>query len=70
MRFERLQDQVHSDDFVWFTSENDFCLCKGVYIHNNSVTWFDPYALYWLIKYKRWFKKNIVVSDLPKWEYR
>jgi hypothetical protein len=34
------------------------------YLHNYLPTYFDPYSLYWLLKYKRWFKKNVDISTL------
>lgn len=71
-KFYRNFDQVYShtaweidDDFVWFTNLNTFKLCKGVYLAEYN-TLFDPYATYWLWKYRKWFKKNIDFDRLPK----
>lgn len=44
---------------IWFIQSNDFKLDNGVYIHNEYYTYFDPYSLYWLIKYRMWFKRNV-----------
>jgi hypothetical protein len=33
------------------------------YLGNNFMTKMDPYSLYWLIKFKKWFKKYKGVSD-------
>lgn len=54
-------DLVYTRDrhFVWFIKDNDFKLTKNVYLHSFFVTYCDPYSLYWLIKYKNWFNKNV-----------
>lgn len=46
--------------FIWFRDNNSFLLDMGnnVYLHSEFGFLCDPYALYWHIKYKRWFKKN------------
>jgi len=31
---------------------------KSEYIHNGSLTYLDPYTLYWYIKFKKWFNEN------------
>ena len=61
--FEKVTDgysQVRSRDgqIIWFTNDNSFKLKKNIYIHNHIPTYFDPYSLYWLIKYKKWFNTN------------
>lgn len=53
--------------FIWFTKTNDFCLIHRHYLYNSIFTYFDPYSLYWLIKYHRWFKKNIDIYKLEKY---
>lgn len=45
--------------FIWFIKDNDFKLTNNVYLYSSFVTYFDPYSLYWLIKYKNWFNKNV-----------
>ena len=54
-------DLVYTKDFsfVWFIKDNDFKLTDNVYLHSFFVTYCDPYSLYWLIKYKNWFNKNV-----------
>ncbi len=56
-------NQVYTDNFrdgfTWFTYDNSFCLSNAGYIYS------DPYSLYWLLKYKNWFKKNIDIDKLP-----
>lgn len=60
-KFSRFNDVIWNQDnsVVWFSENNDFKIggC-GVYLHNIFYTYFDPYSLYWLIKYKKWFKEN------------
>lgn len=66
-------DQVYShhwgqsdDGFVWFTESNDFKLLKNHYLHKN-LAWTNPYSLYWFIKYRNWFKKNVDIEKIPKY---
>ncbi len=40
-------------------------LDKGVYLNRNLITFFDPYSLYWLLKFDRYFKYN-PVTDTDK----
>ena len=40
-------------------------LQKGVYLNRNLITFFDPYSLYWLLKFDRYFKFN-PVTDTDK----
>ena len=47
------------DKFIWFVQTSDFHLEGTSYIHNALFTYFSPYTLYWFIKYKKWFKKNV-----------
>lgn len=46
--------------FVWFMDSGGFKIAPGYYLHNSIVTYFDPYSLYWLIKYRRYFKKRFI----------
>jgi hypothetical protein len=55
-------------NIVWFIKENDFKLKTKKYIHNSWFTYFDPYTLYWLLKYKKWMKKNINLSEIGNYE--
>lgn len=52
------QVKTKNDKIIWFVNKNDFKLNDGVYLHNSIVTYFDPYSLYWYIKYKKWFNEN------------
>jgi hypothetical protein len=35
-------------------------------LHNNIVTYLNPYALYWYIKLRKWFKREIERINLGK----
>jgi len=69
-------DQVYfmknNDDnginIVWFVKEGDFKLKTNKYIHNAWFTYFDPYTLYWFLKYKKWMKKNINLNKIDSYE--
>ena len=56
-------------EFTWFINSNDFCLSetKDIYIHNQFFTYLDPYSFYWLVKYIRWFKKNVNLYTIDKY---
>ena len=41
-------------------------LQKGVYLERNLITYFDPYSLYWLLKFDRYFKYNPVLKPQEK----
>ena len=41
-------------------------LQKGVYLNRNLITFFDPYSLYWLLKFDRYFKYNPVTNTEDK----
>ena len=41
-------------------------LLSGVYLHRNFMTYFDPYSLYWLLKFDRYFKYNPVLKTEEK----
>lgn len=58
------------DVFIWNFKLNSFCLGKNSVLVNSVVTCFCPYSFYWLIKYQRWFKKNINISELKEFEDR
>jgi hypothetical protein len=59
-----------TDTVIWFTDDNSFKIGKGNYIHDSFFTYFDPYSLYWLIKYKKWFKQNCShLKEIKKEEF-
>ena len=67
------QDVVYShkygeedDYFVYFLNEKGFTLSKNTDLHNAYFTYFDPYSLYWYIKYRRFFNE-IDITKLEKY---
>jgi len=54
------------DGFVWFVEEKSFRLEPNVFLHNDFITYFSPYSLYWLVKYKKWMKNNIDLKTINK----
>lgn len=57
----------YPENFVWFVKRNDFKIGNGKYIHNFVPTYLSPVHLYWLIKYQRWFKKNVDINKLERY---
>jgi hypothetical protein len=51
------------DRILYFTDDSSIKLVNGGYLHNNFVTNFSPYSLYWYKKLNRWFKNNLVDSE-------
>jgi lipopolysaccharide export LptBFGC system permease protein LptF len=61
--FRRFEDQVwanENNDFVYFFDDGTIRLTTNVYIYNAFFTYFDPYSFYWLIKFNRYMKKNVI----------
>lgn len=50
----------------FFRFTNGYELQKGVYLNRNLITFFDPYSLYWLLKFDRYFKYNPVTNTEDK----
>ncbi len=50
------------DNQIYFTDNGSIMLAEGIYFHpeNWTITHLDPYTLYWYLKYKSWFKKNVL----------
>lgn len=70
-KFYRNASQVYShkykeedDGFVWFTKSNEFRLDGEHYLLDSPFTYFSPYSLYWLIKYRKWFAENVDINKL------
>lgn len=60
--FRRMGNQVWTNEesrFVYFLDDGGIRL-TNVYIHNAIFTYFDPYSFYWLIKFNRYMKKNVI----------
>jgi len=68
-KYNKATSQIYAlnKSFIYFGKNNSICLDDRVYIHNNCITYFDPYTLYWYIKYRKWFKKNIDVNTLESY---
>lgn len=56
-------------EFTWFINSNEFCLSetKDIYLHNEFYTHLDLYSFYWLVKYQRWFEKNVNIDVIDKY---
>lgn len=76
MTFYRYGDHIYSYKFdfnekagyfVWFLKTNDFRLSKNIFLSNRFYTYFDPYSLYWLYKYRKWLQNNIDIDNLENW---
>ena len=70
--FTRNANQIYShaygdvdDGFVWFTNDNSFCLKDGAYLHDAS--YLSPVHVYWLRRYRMWFKKNVDISLIKEY---
>lgn len=51
-------DLLYSDkQFIWFCENNEGKLYQNHYLINSFSTYLDPYSLYWLKKYQRYFAK-------------
>jgi len=51
-------------NFIWFVDDNSFCLEKEHYLHNALFTFLNPYACYWMIKYRKWFKDHVNANEV------
>jgi hypothetical protein len=57
--------------FVWFTRTQEFRLLVSdrEHLHNDiTIKIFNPYGEYWRKKYIKWFKENINVETLDKFD--
>ena len=54
--------------FVRFRGNADwgYQLKHNIHLHRNFVTYLDPYSLYWLLKFDRYFKYNPVTDTEKK----
>lgn len=59
-------DKGHVPGKFYRLRSGSYELQKGVYLHNNFITYFDPYSLYWLLKFDRYFKYNPVTNTEDK----
>lgn len=52
---------------IWMYKKNSFGLRNGIYLYNSWVHYLNsPYTIYWLWKYKKWFKTNLDLSVLEE----
>lgn len=50
---------------VWRYETNSFGLKNGLYLYSSPTHYFNsPYSLYWLWKYKKWFREHIDLTQL------
>jgi len=73
MKFEIHSDQVWSVsdmDFVYFIDDGTIKLTSGEYIHSGSLSYFDPYSLYYYIKFNRYMKKWIKNKEMEHFRSR
>ncbi len=58
-------DEPHEERF--FSRRNgSYELSEKIYLHKDVMTYFDPYSLYWLLKFDRYFKYNPVLKPQEK----
>lgn len=60
--FKKVRDQVWAEEnwhFVYFTEVGTIGT-QRMWLHNAFYTYFDPYSLYWLIKFNRYMKRNVL----------
>lgn len=63
MKFKELRYKLHylleseDEQFIWFVNKDDFLLSRKdtIYLHNAWFIMFDPYSLYWWLKYRKYF---------------
>jgi hypothetical protein len=65
IKFVKYKDQLWdsadtTNGFTVFLNKFSFQIEEGVFLHNHWVTYCDPYSLYWLLKYQRWIKQEII----------
>ena len=60
------QESDPTKKFFRFTNGTAYQLQQGVYLNRNFITYFDPYSLYWLWKFDRYFKYNPVTDTEDK----
>jgi hypothetical protein len=65
----RIESQIYAlnTNFVIMPSGSIMFNSNHMLSHS-YVTYFDPYSLYWLIKYKKWIKNNIDINKLESYD--
>lgn len=57
------------EEIIYFEGNKSIKLIKG-YIHNNFMTWFDPYTNYWYRKIKEQIIVNSSVGNLRDYKLK
>lgn len=58
-------DEPYEKRFFSLKSKS-YQLTERIYLHKDVMTYFDPYSLYWLLKFDRYFKYNPVTKTEEK----
>ena len=58
-------DEPYEERFFSLKSKS-YQLTERIYLHKDIMTYFDPYSLYWLLKFDRYFKYNPVLKPKEK----
>ena len=58
-------DEPYEKRFFSLKSKS-YQLTERIYLHKDVMTYFDPYSLYWLLKFDRYFKNNPVLKPKEK----
>ena len=58
-------DEPYEKRFFSLKSKS-YQLTERIYLHRDVMTYFDPYSLYWLLKFDRYFKYNPVTKTEEK----
>ena len=58
-------DEPYEKRFFSLKSKS-YQLTERIYLHRDIMTYFDPYSLYWLLKFDRYFKYNPVTKTEEK----
>lgn len=58
-------DEPYRKRFFSLKSKS-YQLTERIYLHKDVMTYFDPYSLYWLLKFDRYFKYNPVLKPEEK----
>ena len=58
-------DEPYEKRFFSLKSKS-YQLSEMVFLHRDLMTYFDPYSLYWLLKFDRYFKYNPVLKPQEK----
>jgi hypothetical protein len=63
-----LSTPLFTDDMlIWRYKTDSFGLKNGVYLYSSPAHYFNsPYSLYWLWKYKKWFREHIDLTQIQE----